>query len=99
MGTFPMGEKEAPEVVAGGGFVAIGDDRAESRLRKRPLFSCGVVLLFPQVIGTAAPYAISGSLPLVRWLQDQGYDVQICGYGLSSRCECHSYVLERFTLV
>ncbi|CAM9371601.1 unnamed protein product [Ectocarpus sp. 4 AP-2014] len=37
------------------------------------------------VIGQSAPYAISGSLPLVRWLQDQGYDVQICGYGLSSR--------------
>lgn len=40
-----------------------------------------------QVLGKSAPYAISGSLPLVRWLQDQGYDVQICGYGLSSRCE------------
>ncbi|CAM9629859.1 unnamed protein product [Ectocarpus sp. 13 AM-2016] len=39
------------------------------------------------VIGQSAPYSISGSLPLVRWLQDQGYDVQICGYGLSSRCE------------
>ncbi|CAN0193753.1 unnamed protein product [Ectocarpus sp. 6 AP-2014] len=37
------------------------------------------------VIGQSAPFAISGSLPLVRWLQDQGYDVQICGYGLSSR--------------
>ena len=40
-----------------------------------------------QVLGVSAPYSISGSLPLVRWLQDQGYDVQICGYGLSSRCE------------
>ncbi|CAM9110058.1 unnamed protein product [Discosporangium mesarthrocarpum] len=38
-----------------------------------------------EVIGRAVPYAISGSLPLVRWLQDQGFDVQICGYGLSSR--------------
>ncbi|CAM9261978.1 unnamed protein product [Choristocarpus tenellus] len=38
-----------------------------------------------QVLGESSPYAISGSLPLVRWLQDQGYDVQICGYGLSSR--------------
>lgn len=45
-------------------------------------------LLPMQVIGKSSPYSISGSLPLVRWLQDQGYDVQICGYGLSSRCEC-----------
>ncbi|CAN0024982.1 unnamed protein product [Ascophyllum nodosum] len=38
-----------------------------------------------KVLGKSSPYSISGSLPLVRWLQDQGYDVQICGYGLSSR--------------
>eukprot|EP00904_Undaria_pinnatifida_P004372 jgi/Undpi1/13936/HiC_scaffold_9.g03587.m1 len=38
-----------------------------------------------KVLGKSQPYSISGSLPLVRWLQDQGYDVQICGYGLSSR--------------
>lgn len=46
-----------------------------------------------QIIGKSSPYSISGSLPLVRWLQDQGYDVQICGYGLSSRCECLASVL------
>ncbi|CAN0104961.1 unnamed protein product, partial [Phaeothamnion confervicola] len=38
-----------------------------------------------EVLGGAAPYSISGSLPLVRWMQDNGYDVQICGYGLSSK--------------
>jgi len=37
------------------------------------------------VIGKATPYAIGGSLPLVRELQDSGYDVQISGYGFSSR--------------
>ena len=31
------------------------------------------------------PFAIGGSLPLVRSLQDSGYDVQISGYGFSSR--------------
>jgi len=37
-----------------------------------------------KVLGAAKPFAISGSLPLIRDLQDHGFDVQICGYGLSS---------------
>jgi len=37
------------------------------------------------VLGEAKPFAIGGSLPLVRELQDSGYDVQISGYGFSSR--------------
>ncbi|CAM9217788.1 unnamed protein product [Chrysoparadoxa australica] len=37
------------------------------------------------VLGEAVPYAISGSLPLVRWMQDSGYDLQICGYGQSAK--------------
>jgi acetylornithine deacetylase len=36
-------------------------------------------------LGTVKPFAIGGSLPLVRELQDSGYDVQIAGYGFSSR--------------
>lgn len=52
-----------------------------------PLAFC---INYLQVLGKSQPYSISGSLPLVRWLQDQGYDVQICGYGLSSRCELFS---------
>lgn len=31
------------------------------------------------------PYSITGSLPLVRNLQDNDYDVQLVGYGLSSK--------------
>jgi len=38
-----------------------------------------------EVLGKVEPYSISGSLPLVRYLQDNGFDVQLCGYGLSSR--------------
>lgn len=38
-----------------------------------------------RVKGSVQPYSIGGSLPLVRDLQDQGFDVQIAGYGLSSR--------------
>lgn len=38
-----------------------------------------------EVIGQVKPYSITGSLPLVRDLQDWGFDVQISGYGLSSR--------------
>lgn len=37
------------------------------------------------ILGEAKPYAIGGSLPLVRELQDNGYDVQISGYGFSGR--------------
>ncbi|KAF7828566.1 acetylornithine deacetylase [Senna tora] len=35
-----------------------------------------------EVIGYVKPFSITGTLPLVRDLQDEGYDVQICGYGL-----------------
>ena len=35
------------------------------------------------VKGEAKPYAITGSLPLVREMQAAGFDVQITGYGLS----------------
>uniref|UniRef100_A0A7S4JFG2 Peptidase M20 dimerisation domain-containing protein n=1 Tax=Odontella aurita TaxID=265563 RepID=A0A7S4JFG2_9STRA len=37
-----------------------------------------------EVKGSAKPYAITGSLPLVRQMKDAGFDVQISGYGLSS---------------
>lgn len=36
------------------------------------------------VLGEAKPYSITGSLPLVKELQDAGFDVQISGYGLTS---------------
>ena len=39
-----------------------------------------------QVFGEVQPYSITGSLPLVRSLQDNDYDVQLVGYGLSSKC-------------
>jgi acetylornithine deacetylase len=38
-----------------------------------------------EVLGHVKPYAITGSLPLVRYLQEHGFDVQLCGYGLSSK--------------
>ena len=37
-----------------------------------------------EVLGTVVPYGIGGSLPLIRDLQEKGFDVQIAGYGLSS---------------
>jgi len=36
------------------------------------------------VLGEVKPYAINGSLPLIRELQEKGFDVQISGYGSSS---------------
>lgn len=38
-----------------------------------------------EVLGSVKAYSIGGSLPLVRELQQEGFDVQISGYGLSSR--------------
>eukprot|EP00850_Spirogloea_muscicola_P019162 SM000185S04021 [mRNA] locus=s185:68942:73006:+ [translate_table: standard] len=34
------------------------------------------------VVGHVAPYSITGSLPLIRELQDAGFDVQTVGYGV-----------------
>lgn len=35
-----------------------------------------------EVIGYAKPYSITGSLPLISELQEEGFDVQISGYGI-----------------
>ncbi|EFJ21664.1 hypothetical protein SELMODRAFT_106336 [Selaginella moellendorffii] len=37
-----------------------------------------------EVVGVVKPYSITGSLPLIRELQDEGFDVQTAGYGLMS---------------
>lgn len=37
------------------------------------------------VLGAVQPYSIGGSLPLVRELQDEGFDIQISGFGQSAR--------------
>ncbi|GLT81246.1 hypothetical protein SLA2020_526400 [Shorea laevis] len=34
------------------------------------------------VVGHVKPYSITGSLPLIRELQDEGFDVQTSGYGI-----------------
>jgi acetylornithine deacetylase len=36
---------------------------------------------FQDVYGQCKPYAITGSLPCIRELQDEGYDVQTIGFG------------------
>lgn len=38
-----------------------------------------------KVLGDVKPYSIGGSLPLIRDLQNQGFDVQVAGYGISAR--------------
>ncbi|KAH6790732.1 Peptidase M20/M25/M40 family protein [Perilla frutescens var. frutescens] len=35
-----------------------------------------------EVVGHVKPYSITGSLPLIRELQEEGFDVQTAGYGL-----------------
>lgn len=37
------------------------------------------------VLGDVKPYSIGGSLPLIRQLQEQGFDMQISGYGISAK--------------
>ncbi len=38
-----------------------------------------------KILGDSKPYAIGGSLPLIRDLQDGGFDVMIAGYGSSTK--------------
>lgn len=38
-----------------------------------------------KVLGSAKPYSIGGSLPLIRDLQDKGFDVMVAGYGSSAK--------------
>nr|BAA95409.1 DIP-1 [Citrullus lanatus] len=50
------------------------------------LDSIGYKILYnatKEVIGHVKPYSITGSLPLVRELQEEGFDVQTVGYGLT----------------
>lgn len=35
-----------------------------------------------EIVGRVKPFSITGSLPLIRELKDEGFDVQCCGYGL-----------------
>nr|GMD79387.1 acetylornithine deacetylase [Ipomoea batatas] len=35
-----------------------------------------------EIVGHVKPYSITGTLPLIRDLQDEGFDVQTSGYGL-----------------
>ncbi|PKA60079.1 IAA-amino acid hydrolase ILR1-like 1 [Apostasia shenzhenica] len=35
-----------------------------------------------EIVGYVKPYSITGSLPLIRELQDEGFDVQTSGYGI-----------------
>lgn len=37
------------------------------------------------ILGSVVPYSLGGSLPLVRDMQESGFDLQICGYGLSHK--------------
>ena len=37
-----------------------------------------------EIKGEAKPYSICGSLPLVGDMQEDGFDVQVCGFGKSS---------------
>ncbi|KAL6183616.1 hypothetical protein ACLB2K_045027 [Fragaria x ananassa] len=51
------------------------------------LESCGFHVLCKateEVVGHVKPYSITGTLPLIRELQDEGFDVQTSGYGLMS---------------
>ena len=38
-----------------------------------------------EALGEVKPHSVMGSLPLVRDMQEAGFDLQICGYGISSK--------------
>jgi len=37
-----------------------------------------------ETYASVKPFSINGSLPLVKWMQKQGFDIQLCGFGLMS---------------
>lgn len=39
------------------------------------------------VRGASNPFAVTGGLPCIRELQDEGFDVQVCGFGSSEACK------------
>ncbi|CAI9784966.1 unnamed protein product [Fraxinus pennsylvanica] len=66
------------------GRITISFDEAMSGVACN-LDSCGFHVLCKateEVVGHVKPYSITGSLPLIRELQDEGFDVQTSGYGL-----------------
>ena len=50
-----------------------------------------------EVLGECKPYSLTGSLPLVKELQDEGFDIQIIGYGLMKTYHVESFVDLRVT--
>lgn len=43
-----------------------------------------LVQSFREVNGDVKPFSVNGSLPLVKMMQKQGFDIQLCGFGLMS---------------
>ncbi|GAU42902.1 hypothetical protein TSUD_232140 [Trifolium subterraneum] len=43
-----------------------------------------------EIVGSLKPFSITGSSPLIRELQDEGFDVQSVGYGLMATY--HEYI-------
>ncbi|KAI3821583.1 hypothetical protein L1987_09151 [Smallanthus sonchifolius] len=43
-------------------------------------------------VGHVKPYSITGTLPLIRELQDEGFDVQTAGYGFDD-CNCFEFLI------
>ena len=41
-----------------------------------------------EVLGECKPYSLTGSLPLVKELQDEGYDLQVCQCLCLCLCLC-----------
>lgn len=42
-----------------------------------------------EVTGQCKPFALTGSLPIIADLKEQGYDVQITGFGAFEVCDLH----------
>ncbi len=60
-----------------------GENGVACKLDSKGYFA--LVKATENVLGVAKPYSIGGSLPLIRDLQEEGFDVQISGYGASSK--------------
>lgn len=64
-------------------WLTLGDNGVACSLESKGLKA--LIKATEEVLGAVKPYSIGGSLPLIRELQDHGFDVHISGYGISQR--------------
>lgn len=82
----PHSKYELPEEEAKGRIeLTIFDNENGIAVNRQSEGFSALVSATEHVLTQVKPYAIGGSLPLVRDMQNEGFDIQIVGYGLSAK--------------